>query len=85
MRAAYENIGDLPNSIAASEFEPVPGTEMMNIFLSGRNEKLKFYYRLEMTGTEPKGYRVSGFFKGNMKYPPSASRRPLPVKRTTGE
>lgn len=72
-----------PTVITATEFEPIAGQEMMNIFLAGENGSEKFYYRLEMTGTEQKGYKVSGFFRAQGQYPISQSRRPLPVKRST--
>jgi hypothetical protein len=72
----------MPSRIEASEFEPVPGQEAMNIFLVGESAGEPFYYRFGMRGTVAKGYRVSGLFRGNGPYPASPLRQGLPVKRS---
>ena len=74
-----------PAVVTATEFEPALGQELMSIFLVGENGDEKFYYRLELLGTEPKGYRVSGLFRGRGQYPPSQLRKPLPIKRLTSD
>jgi len=69
--------GARPLSLAATEFEPVPGQEMMQIFLHGQNGSEEFYYRLAMQGTAPSGYKVAGIFRGNGPYPKSSVRQKL--------
>ncbi len=66
------------------EFEPIPGQEGMNIYLTGENGAEKFYYRIPMKGSEGKGYKAAGVFRGQGPYAPSELRQPLQVKRSTG-
>jgi hypothetical protein len=73
-----------PTTVTATEFESIPNQEGVNIFLIGENKDEKFYYRLPMKGTEEKGYKVAGIFRGKDQYEPSALRRPLQIKRSTG-
>jgi hypothetical protein len=60
-----------PLSLAAQEFEPMPGQKEMNIFLYGENGSERFFYRLTMEGTKETGYKVSGIYRGSGPYPPS--------------
>jgi hypothetical protein len=65
-----------PSRITATEFEPMPGQRAMTIYLKGDGDGEDFYYRLQLDGDATSGYRVTGLFRGNGPYPPSA-RRPL--------
>lgn len=73
-----------PAVVTATEFEPIPGQEGMNIYLTGENGAEKFYYRIPMKGSEGRGYKAAGVFRGQGPYAPSESRQPLQVKRPTG-
>ncbi len=66
-----------PVSLAAIEYEPVPGQRAMQIFLRGQNGSEEFHYRLMMLGSMPAGYKVSGIFRGSGPYPPSKLRTKL--------
>lgn len=66
-----------PLSLTATEFEPVPGQELIQIFLHGENGPERFHYRVVMQGTVRAGYRVAGMFRGSGPYPPSALRKHL--------
>lgn len=67
-----------PTSIAAAEFEPIPGQAAINIFLTGEGDSQKSYYRIFMVGTVDSGYSVGGFWRGSGPYPPSKMRKALP-------
>lgn len=71
-----------PTVVTATEFEPIPGEEMMNIYLTGEKGTEKLYYRIPMRGNAEKGYKPVGILRG--EYPPSASRQPLQAKASTG-
>jgi hypothetical protein len=71
-----------PTVVTAMEFEPVPGQEMMNIYLTGEKGVEKIYYRIPMRGDAEKGYKPIGILRG--QYAPSESRQPLQVKPSTG-
>lgn len=71
--------GSRPLNLTATEFEPVPGQEMMYIFLHGQNGSESFYYRLVMQGTVRTGYKVAGLFRGSGSYPASNMRQKLSV------
>ena len=73
-----------PRVVTATEYEPVPGRDAMNIFLYGENGTKKFYYRLTMAGEARAGYEVTGLFRIAVP-PPSTSRKPLPIKRSTAD
>jgi hypothetical protein len=66
-----------PLSVRATEFEPVPGQKLMNIFLRGENGDELFFYRVTMSGTANTGYRVAGIYRGSGPYPESKLRRKL--------
>jgi hypothetical protein len=74
-----------PVVVTTTDFEQIPGQDGMNIFLTGESGDEKFYYRLAMKGSEEKGYRVAGVFRGPRPYAPSEQRRPLPMLRSTSE
>lgn len=73
-----------PRVLTATEYEPIPGKQAMLILLDGENADEKFHYRLTMTSTTYGGYKIAGMFRV-AEQPPSASRRPLPVKRSTAD
>jgi hypothetical protein len=73
-----------PTVVTATEFEPIPGQDGVNVFLVGEKGAEKFYYRIPMKGTEAKGYKAAGVFRVHGQFPPSESRQPLQVKRSTG-
>ena len=66
-----------PTRVVATEFEPIPGQEALNIFLFGEGENEKFYYRIPVEGSLNEGYKVSGMYRGNGPYPPSSLRQKL--------
>jgi hypothetical protein len=71
-----------PIVITATEFEPIPGQEGMNIYLNGEAGSEKFHYRVLMKGNGEAGYKPAGILRG--WYAPSNSRQPLQIKRSTG-
>jgi len=71
------NTPTTPQSIIATDFEPIPGQEGMNIYITGESDTETFYYRIPMKGTEAKGYRPAGVFRNPGPYPKSPSRHPL--------
>ena len=66
-----------PESVEATDYEPMPGQKAMNIFVSGNSGNEGFYYRLVMEGTKETGYTVGGLWLGNGPFPPSNTRRLL--------
>ena len=66
-----------PESIRATQFEPMPGQASMLIFLIGENGSSKFYYRFALVGTASEGYHVGGLWRGSGPYPTSPTRRDL--------
>ena len=75
-----------PRVVTATEYEPIPGKEVLVILLDGENEDEKFHYRLTMAGTTYANYKIAGMFRVAEQPASSASgRRPLPVKRSTAE
>ena len=66
-----------PKVVTAIEFEPIPGQEGINIYLTGARDTEKFYYRIPMKGSEGKGYKAAGVFRNQSPYPSSESRQPL--------
>jgi hypothetical protein len=66
-----------PQSIQATEYEPVPGQAAVQIFLHGNNGSEQFYYRMPMAGTIDDGYFPEGLFRGNRPYPKSNLRSKL--------
>lgn len=73
-----------PESVAADEFEPMPGQRAMNIYLAGKAGDEAFFYRFVMMGDKGSGYRVGGLFRGNGR-PASSNRRPLAPAPAGGE
>lgn len=67
--------------VTATEFEPMPGQDGINIYLTGDNGREKFYYRIPMKGNGDTGYKPFGLLRG--QYAPSDSRQPLHLKRST--
>ena len=64
-----------PESVRATEYQPLPGYRGMNIFLEGDAGLTTFYYRLLMEGTAASGYRVTGLWRGAGPYPNPEDRR----------
>jgi hypothetical protein len=73
-----------PRVVTATEYEPVTGKQAMNIFLYGENGDKKFYYRLTIASSAYASYKVTALFR-IAPPPPSPSRKPLPVKRSTAD
>lgn len=65
-----------PSEVVATDFEPLPGQQAMNIYLKAATGDDTFFYRFLMVGDEGSGYRVGGIWRGSGPYPPSA-RKPL--------
>lgn len=74
-----------PRSIAAIEYEPLPGREAMNIFLFAKDGNENFVYMFVMDGTADTGYKVSGIVRRQTPLATSSTRRPLPIQRTTNQ
>ena len=71
------NTPTAPESIVATDFEPIQGHEGMNIYVTGESDNETFYYRISMKGTQDKGYKPVGLYRNNGPYPKSPMRRPL--------
>jgi hypothetical protein len=83
VEVAMSIVADIsPTLVTATEFEPIPGQEMMNIYLTGEKGAEKIFYRIPMRGNAEKGYKAVGILRG--QYAPSQSRQPLQVKPSTG-
>ena len=84
-RDIVENIhpGGFPSVIEATDFEPVPGQESVQIFLEGRNGSSIFHYRFVMAGTSATGYRVAGMYRSVTPYPQSPLRQKLSRRAAT--
>lgn len=68
-----------PKSVAATEYEPMPGEKAIYIFLLGENAGERFHYRLTMEGTATTGYKVSRLTRGEFPY---SSRTKIGSPRT---
>ena len=66
-----------PTEVASTEYEPIPGSNSITIFLVGERTGQKFYYRLLMSGSALTGYKIEGFFRRTIEYPQSKLRRKL--------
>lgn len=66
-----------PLTVAAIEYEPVPGQRGMNIYLYGENGEERFYYRFVMEGEMDSDYRVSGLWRSAGLSPATVLRRRL--------
>lgn len=66
-----------PIAALATDYEPIPGQRMINIYLYGENGGERFYYRFVMDGDEKAGYRVSGIWRRDEPYPTSSLKRRL--------
>lgn len=69
-------------AVSATEFGPIPGKDLINIYLTGESGHDKLYYRVPMRGNEEKGYKPVGILRRNDS--PSESRQPLQVTRSLG-
>ena len=72
-----------PQSIVATEFEPLPSQRAMQIFLFAKEDGEDFTYRLLMELTADTGYKVSSISRLQGALPLSSIRKPLPIQRTT--
>jgi len=68
---------EYPSSVEATDYEPLPGQQAMNIYLSGSSGNERFYYRFVMEGTKETRYTVAGIWRGSGPFPPSNMRRSL--------
>ena len=66
-----------PIAVRATEYEPIPGQEKINIFLYGKNSDEEFYYRLVMQGACETSYKVFFLERAPGPYPPSKLRERL--------
>lgn len=66
-----------PTAVRATEYEPVPGEEKINIFLHGKGDDEEFYYRFVMEGTKERNYKVFSLVRADGPYPPSELRERL--------
>jgi hypothetical protein len=69
-----------PKTVAAREYEPMPGEKAIYIFLTGENSGEHFYYRLTMEGTATTGYKVLRFDRASQPYPASNQKKDLVAK-----
>ena len=72
-----------PTKVTATEYEPIPGTESMSIFLMGENDAEKIYYRFTVRGTSETGYKIYELYSKLTPYPPTNLKRPLPQAIST--
>ena len=66
-----------PRAIIATDYEPILGQEVMNIYIRGESDTETFYYRIPMKGSVNQGYKPVGIFRSDTPYPKSDLRRPL--------
>lgn len=66
-----------PGAIVATDYEPIPGEEGMNIYIRGESDRETFYYRIPMKGSVRQGYKPVGIFRNPGPYPTTSLRRPL--------
>lgn len=66
-----------PSSLEATEFEPAPGQESMQIFVNGRDGSSIFHYRFVMVGTKATGYRIAGMYRSGTPYATAPLRQSL--------
>ncbi len=72
-----------PTMINAVEYEPIPSQKAMRIFLVGENnDGTKYFYMVVMQGTVEEGYGPSEIHRKDDPFPPSSTRKPLPIVRT---
>jgi hypothetical protein len=64
-----------PKTVAALEYEPMPGEKAIYVFLTGENSGEHFYYRLTMEGTATTGYKVLRLDRAGQPYPSSNERK----------
>lgn len=72
-----------PAVVTATDYEPLPGTKSLNIYLVGEGNGDRIYYRLTLGGTSATGYKVYTLYSNATPFPPSAQRNQLPNKRST--
>lgn len=74
---------DGPTIIKAVEYEPIPSQKAMRIFLVGENkEGTNYFYMVVMQGTVEEGYGPSEVHRNDGPFPPSSTRKPLPIERS---
>jgi hypothetical protein len=66
-----------PQTVTASEYEPMPGEKAIYVFLTGENSGEHFYYRLTLEGTATTGYKVLRLDRAGQPYPPSNEKKRL--------
>lgn len=65
-----------PARVAATDFEPVPGSRSISVFLQGSNGGGEaFHYRITLELGTAGGYWVTGVYRGSGEYPSSPLRR----------
>src|ERR1044072_5851386 len=74
---AAMNTPSSPASIIATEYEPIPGQEGMNIYFKGESDRETFYYRIAMKGSQQKGYKPVGVWRNKGPFPKSPMIKPL--------
>ncbi len=60
--------GGFPTSVAATEYEPMPGEKAIYIYLRGENSREHFDYIITMEGTASTDYRVLKLDRGSGLY-----------------
>ena len=68
---------EYPLFVRSTEYEPLMGQRAMNIYLLGEAEHRRLYYRFVMEGTQETDYMVSGFWRNDVPYPASNTRKAL--------
>lgn len=68
---------NFPITAVPTEYEPIPGQRMMNIYLYGEAGDERFYYRFELNGDAKAGYKVFGMWRHDGPYPASTLKRRL--------
>lgn len=78
-RAAVDKLhpDGFPSELEATDFEPIPGQEAMEIFITGSNGSKIFHYRFTMFGTSTTGYRVAGMYRNSAPYSKAPLRQKL--------
>ena len=69
-----------PKKVMIHEYQPMPDQEAMLVFAEGASEDELFFYRIIMSGTARKGYKVQSVFRDRFPAERAASRDSVPSR-----
>ena len=71
-----------PKEVVATDYQPIPNTDAVIIWMQGEAGGEQFYYRLTMSRKTAADYKVAEMFRTE-RMPPQESVLPLPTRRST--